>query len=160
MIEIVEGNLLDATEDAIVQQVNCQGVMGSGLAKQIRAKHPEVYKMYQAHCDGKNPQALLGDIQAIYLRDENSKPQDEYEFVVNIFGQLNYGRENVLYTNYDALRKGLVTLRDDASELGVSIAIPYNLGCGLANGDWDNVVYPMIQEIFKDYGVTIYKYKG
>ncbi|EOO11300.1 macro domain-containing protein [Bacillus cereus] len=160
MIGIVEGNLLEATEQVIVQQVNCQGVMGSGLAKQIRAKHPEVYRMYQAQCHGKRPQDLLGSIHAVYLRDENSKPEDKYEYVVNIFGQLNYGRENVLYTNYEALRKGLAVLRDDASALGISIAIPYNLGCGLANGDWDNVVYPMIQDIFKDYGVTIYKYEG
>lgn len=28
--------------------------------------------------------------------------------------------------------------------------MPKNLGCGIAGGDWDGVVYPMIQEIFGD----------
>ena len=47
MIKIVKGNLLDATEDIIAHQVNCMGVMGSGLAKQIRNKYPEVYANYK-----------------------------------------------------------------------------------------------------------------
>jgi hypothetical protein len=37
-----------------------------------------------------------------------------------------------------------------------SIALPYNLGCGLASGDW-NIVYKIIEEVFNDYDVTIYK---
>ena len=32
------GNLLDAPVDYICHQVNCQGRMGSGIAKQIKAK--------------------------------------------------------------------------------------------------------------------------
>lgn len=43
-IEIIEGNILDYKEDIIVQQVNCRGVMGSGLAKQIMNKYPSVSK--------------------------------------------------------------------------------------------------------------------
>ena len=32
MIKVVNGSLLDATEDILCHQVNCQGVMGSGVA--------------------------------------------------------------------------------------------------------------------------------
>ena len=40
------------------------------------------------------------------------------------------------------------------------IGIPYKLGCGLAGGDWDGVVYPMLQELFdKDSTITLYIYK-
>ncbi len=35
MVKIVKGNILNATEDIICQQVNCMGIMGAGLAKQI-----------------------------------------------------------------------------------------------------------------------------
>lgn len=154
MIEIVEGNLLNATEDIIAQQVNCQGVMGSGLAKQIREKHPEVYEMYTVYCDGQKPHDLLGKMQAVLVEHA------EYSYVVNIFGQLNYGRQDVLYTDYEALKQGLMKLKDSAKDLGLSVALPYNIGCGLANGDWDIVVYPMIKLIFQDYNVTIYKYNG
>jgi hypothetical protein len=37
-----------------------------------------------------------------------------------------------------------------------SIALPYNLGCGLDGGDWI-VVYKIIEEVFNDYDVTIYE---
>ena len=39
-MEIIEGNLLEAPERIIVHQTNCMGVMGSGIAKQIKAKYP------------------------------------------------------------------------------------------------------------------------
>ncbi|WP_370956757.1 hypothetical protein AB3239_10910 [Bacillus subtilis] len=48
MIKIVKGNILDASEDIIVQQVNCKGVMGAGLAKAILNKYPNVKKEYQS----------------------------------------------------------------------------------------------------------------
>ena len=46
MIHHVKGNLLDSNCDYICHQVNCQGVMNSGVAKQIREKWPEVYESY------------------------------------------------------------------------------------------------------------------
>ncbi|MDM5370440.1 macro domain-containing protein [Bacillus bombysepticus] len=157
MIQIVEGNLLDATEDIIAHQVNCQGVMGSGLAKQIRVKYPQAYDEYFLFCNTIPLSERLGCYQIIWIEDFEAK---RFNIVANLFGQFNYGRQNILYTDYEALEYCLSELKEYAKEDGLSIAIPYNLGCGLANGDWDNVVYPMIQEIFKDYGVTIYKYKG
>lgn len=33
-----DGNLLDAKTDVIAHQVNCQGVMGAGIALQIKNK--------------------------------------------------------------------------------------------------------------------------
>ena len=47
MIKYIKGDILDVTEGFIVQQVNCFGVMGAGLAKQIRDKWPSVYNRYQ-----------------------------------------------------------------------------------------------------------------
>ncbi|RAP14807.1 hypothetical protein HS9_00130 [Bacillus velezensis] len=37
-----------------------------------------------------------------------------------------------------------------------SITLPYGIGCGLAGGNW-NDVNKMIESIFEDYEVTIYK---
>ena len=47
MIKVVYGDLMQATEDIIVHQVNCKGVMGSGVAKQIKANFPEVFNEYR-----------------------------------------------------------------------------------------------------------------
>ena len=46
MIKIVNGNIVSAKEQIIAHQVNCRGVMGAGLALQIRNKYSEVYEEY------------------------------------------------------------------------------------------------------------------
>ena len=42
MLQIIKGDLLEADVFAICHQVNCQNVMGAGLAKAIATKWPKV----------------------------------------------------------------------------------------------------------------------
>lgn len=148
MIQIVEGDILSSNEHIVAQQVNCRGVMGAGLAKQIRNKYPIVYDEYNNLCNRfSNKNNLLGQVQFIKV--------DRNQIVANIFGQLDFGRGKV-YTDYDALRKGLLEIKEQASVLDYSVAIPYGIGCGLAGGNWE-FVYKMIDEVFADYEVTIYR---
>ncbi|WP_336784065.1 macro domain-containing protein [Paenibacillus illinoisensis] len=150
MITIVKGNLLDAKENIIGHQVNCQGVMGSGVAKAIRAKYPVVYERYVNHCNAMSPQLLLGDMQIIKLGVD--------KYVANIYGQLTYGRDkNVLYTSYSALTESLIKLKHQAKRYEMSVALPYGIGCGFGNGDWDNEVFPMLKCLFSDWDLTLYK---
>lgn len=129
MFTNVKGDLLNAYEDsnviAIAHQVNCQGVMGAGLAKQIRNSYPEVYVNYKKACDNLND--LLGKIQVIGVGNRRA--------VVNMFAQDGYGRGG-LYTDYSALQSCFVKLRDS---LRGPVAIPRGIGCGLAGGEWDKV---------------------
>ena len=39
----IRGDILQSDADIIVQQVNCRGVMGAGLAKQIASQYPEEF---------------------------------------------------------------------------------------------------------------------
>lgn len=150
MINIVNGNILDAKEDIISQQVNCCGVMGSGLAKQIRNKYPEVFIEYYAYCKKHDIlEQMLGVAQPVKCNDN--------KIVVNLFGQMRYGTDRQ-YTDYGALKCAMRNMKEYAQENNLSIAIPYQIGCGLAGGDW-NVVYKIIEEVFQDYDVTIYKLK-
>lgn len=149
MIKIVEGNLLNATEDIIAHQVNSMGVMDSGLAKQIRAKYPNIYTEYLECISRHHKYAVLGTCQIVKA--------DENKFVANLFGQYNYGKDKQ-YTDYLALEEALLTLKVNCKDGGLSVAIPYNLGCGLAGGQW-YIVYKIIEDIFKDYDVTIYKFQ-
>ncbi len=50
-IKIIDGDLFSTKSNYICHQVNCQGKMGSGVAKQIRTKFPTVYKWYKVRCD-------------------------------------------------------------------------------------------------------------
>ena len=46
-VEIKYDDLLSSKERIIVHQVNCRGVMGAGIAKQIKEKWPDVYTSYR-----------------------------------------------------------------------------------------------------------------
>ncbi|KXJ33638.1 hypothetical protein AX282_09420 [Bacillus spizizenii] len=156
MIKIVKGNILDASEDIIVQQVNCKGVMGAGLAKAILNKYPNVKKEYQSFRNfnlnkGLTDKDLLGLVNYVRVSD--------VKVVANIFGQVNIKKnrfDNTMYTKTDALTRGLKEVKELSKQLNKSVAIPYGIGCGLAGGDW-NIISELIDSIFSDYNVTIYK---
>lgn len=148
MIKIVEGNILNAPDDIICHQVNCQGVMGSGLAKQIRNKYPEVYTNYRSYLINYTGK-ILGSVNSVLCHDG--------KIVFNLFGQDKYGRDKQ-YTDYEALKSALSSLNLFASYKKLSIAIPYNLGCGLAGGDW-NIVYKIIKDVFRYSNATVTIYK-
>lgn len=160
-IEIKIGNILDSKENLICQQVNYQKVMGGGLALQIRNKWPEIYKSY---CD------FIDAFSYEYLKSSGYThcfKINDNQFIVNIFGQEFYG-SNKCYTDYISLRNAFNNINNICLwsktnlENNISISIPDHIGCGLAGGDWDNVVWPMIQEIFgkSEIKVVIYKLEG
>lgn len=127
----VNESVFNIGADIIIQQVNCVGVMGAGLAKQIRLRFPGVYDQYKAYCGHHNgARALLGEIQVVV--NGEGEP-----LVVNLFAQVQFGRDR-RYTDYDAFRtccKKLAKTLETLDENAV-VAIPYGIGCGLAGGDW------------------------
>lgn len=148
MIRIVTGDILNATEDMIGHQVNCQGVMGAWLAKQIKYKYPFAYSSYLHLCKNtEDKRDLLGRIKQVKEHDD--------KVIVHIFGQYSYGRGKI-QTDYVALKRALKKLEIVARNYDESIALPYGIGCGLAGGDWD-IVYKIIDEVFSGYEVTLYK---
>lgn len=146
-VNIIQGDLMKAKEDILGHQVNCQGVMGSGIAKILRDTYPNLYPSYKQFCENYTPEELLGKCQIVTT---------DSKYVANIFGQLKYGRQKVRYTDYDALKDSLRILKDYAMKHNLSVALPYNIGCGLANGEW-SIVEEILEEIFSDYDVTLYK---
>jgi hypothetical protein len=148
MVKNVDGNLLDSKADVIFHQVNCQGVMGSGIAKQIREWCPSHYMDYKARCDNAtSPRELLGkSVMTLYDRTRRL-------YICGIYGQLNYGREKTCYTDYGAVHHALITIRDAAirCELKESFrfAVPYGMCCGLAGGDW-YIIEEILSEVFSE----------
>ena len=131
MIKYIKGDILDVTEGFIVQQVNCFGVMGAGLAKQIRDKWPSVYNRYQDRVYySTNNEDLLG--MTVWNRVDTNL------FVASIFGQYDYGH-GTKFTIYPALFKGLDYVFGEAEVDQIPVYIPKGLGCGLAGGNWDFV---------------------
>lgn len=75
----------------------------------------------------------------------------ENKVIANMFSQ----KEN-FDTDYLNMKIALTYLKKFAQENDLSIAIPYGIGCGIANGEWDKV-YKIIEKVFSDYDVTLYK---
>lgn len=150
MIKHIKCDIFKSGADIILHQVNCQGVMGSGVAKQVRVKHPEVFDAYKTLCDIKeNKWELLGTAQFVRV--------DESGYVVNLFAQENFGYDGKCYTDYDALKECLEDVNNYFS--GKTIAIPYLMGCYRGGGNW-GIVYKMIEEVFNKNDVLICEYDG
>ena len=146
MTQIIHGDLLTTNTGCIAHQVNCQGVMGSGVAKQIRDKWPKLFEVYRNFCNQKNPYELLGDCQLVFI---------EGFCVVNMFSQLNYGRGGLRYTDYNAFRSccKIIAQKIPCEQ---KISMPYGIGCGLGGGKWD-VVFQIIEEELRDHEILLYR---
>ena len=144
MIKNKIGDILNASEEIIIHQVNCQGVMGGGLARQIAIKYPHTEQQYKKICEeAKYNYRLLKGFMYLSTEEDHS--------ICNIFCQ----RPN-FDTDYQALEEGLKKIKGYCKESKRTMAIPYKIGCGIANGEW-NIVYKIIEEVFSDYEVTLYK---
>ena len=164
MVHYEVGNLLDAPVDYICHQVNCQGRMGSGIAKSIKERWPVVYDGYvKAYKDRENEilrncssfeyapdvsETLLGHLQQIQVNDKQT--------VINMFAQQYYGYDGRRYTSYDAFWACLGGIRDSVPK-GSKIGFPWKIGCGLGGANWQ-VISTMICEVLgNDYEVYIYQ---
>lgn len=151
-IKVIDGDLFDTTAPIICHQVNCQCRMGSGVAKQVRAKYPIAYRQYVYLCTdkGNDPSALLGTAQFVYGEDR---------IIVNMFAQNRYGYDKALYTSYAAFEGCLKNIAKQVAP-GTTIAMPYKIACGLAGGDW-GVVYGLIEKILgQQYNVELWRKEG
>lgn len=164
MIKHIKCDIFESGADVICHQVNCQGVMGSGIAKQMRERYPKVYNEYKRRCDIYAPKALLGTAQFVGTSVTYRTP---FLGIFNLFGQENFGYDGKCYTDYTALYKCFEKVKEDIYGASLSgkdrytIAIPYLMACHRGGGDW-NVVYKIIEEVFadSDCDVLICEYNG
>lgn len=143
MIDKKQMNILDVKEGVIFHGVNCKGVMGSGLAIQIREAYPVVFEKYREFL--KETGGKLGAVQIVQVSETLQ--------VGNIFSQSNYGRvKEIRYVSYDALDNAFRSIK---ASFGKDVPLYFPLiGAGLANGNWE-VIFQMIVEHLSEHNVTI-----
>lgn len=133
----VSGDALCTDCDVLCHQVNLDGVMGAGIARQIAIEYPTVEKLYR-----KYPHKALGEV--CFAKT------DKY-VVANCFSQTEF-----YDTDYNALEKCLMKVKSYMIENGLNgVAFPYKYGCGIASGRWDRVLN-VIKKVFQDEKVCIY----
>ena len=158
MVTYKSGDLLESGCNVICHQVNCQGVMGSGIAKLIRDKYPRVFEQYiNKH---KTSGSHLGDIDIILIDPK------EKRYIVNMYSQDNYLPRSVRHTDYTAFLACIIKLKSEITgytkyclpQVKFKIGFPYGIGCGLGGGDWNNIK-AIIEKEFADkqWEVEIWK---
>ncbi len=128
MITLKHGDILSADVDAIVNTVNCVGVMGKGIALQFKMKYPENYTFYKKVCN--NGRMLVGKVLVF-----EQKPANNPKFIINFPTKRHWKGKSTIQD----ISKGLDSLLIEIKQLKIkSIAIPA-LGCGLGGLDWQQV---------------------
>lgn len=142
-------NICNVTEGVIVHGCNAQGVMGSGVAKQLRAKYPDIFYRYLEHLNDHLDQDInpLGTVCFVGVRPGLT--------IANAITQEYYGRTGEKYVSYKALQSCLEEVANCYDDI---IHIPYLIGAGLGGGDVEKILR-IIEAKLKDHEVHLHHWK-
>ena len=128
MLRITTGNLLEANVEALVNTVNCVGVMGKGIALQFRQAFPDNYRQYQKACE-------RGVVEPGKMFVVETGKFVGPKYIINFPTKRHWRGVSRL----SDIRGGLSALAEVIQTLQIrSIAIP-PLGCGSGGLDWKEV---------------------
>lgn len=151
MIEFRQDNIFTADAEALVNTVNCVGVMGRGIALQFRKAFPENFTAYKAACDH-------GEVRPGKLFIHSLGQLTNPRYIIN-FPTKDHWRGN---SRIEYIDSGLKAMVEAIRQLDVhSIAIP-PLGCGLGGLAWADV-RPRIEQALQglpDVHVLVYEPGG
>ena len=117
--------------EAIINPVNCVGVMGKGLALAFKTKYPDVFTSYKKACDNKT--LVIGTCQSVLTNDG--------KVVINFPTKDDFKNSS----KYSYIELGLESLNRHIIKREIkSIAIPA-LGCGNGGLKWSHVLEIMIR---------------
>jgi O-acetyl-ADP-ribose deacetylase (regulator of RNase III) len=134
MIRFVQGDLLKAEAEALVNAVNCVGVMGRGIALQFKNVFPANFRAYAAACQRSEVQP--GRMYTFYTGKLTSP-----RYIINFPTKRHWRGKSRL----EDIEAGLTALVSEIRDLQIrSIAIP-PLGSGLGGLDW-STVRPLIMK--------------
>ena len=135
MIIYRQGNLFDTDTDAIVNTVNCVGVMGRGVALQFKKRFPDNFAYYAEAC--KRHEVVPGKM--LVFATQNIMPP---RYIIN-FPTKRHWRG---CSRLEDIESGLYSLAEVIKQLKIrSIALP-PLGCGLGGLNW-KIVKGIIESI-------------
>lgn len=148
MMEFKIGNILAANAEALVNTVNCVGVMGRGIALQFKEKFPDNFKAYAAACEH-------GEVRPGHMFVFPTGWVTGPKYIINFPTKRHWrGKSRI-----EDIEAGLAALRDEIKQRGIrSIAVP-PLGAGLGGLDWKQV-RPRIEQTLRtldDVQITVFE---
>ena len=151
LLVVVNGDLTEAREKYIAHQCNCTTKTSKGLAHSIFTKFPyaNVYK---------NRESFGATEPGNIIVCGNG---EDKRYVINMMAQITGGKPKKPET-FEIRAEYFQQCLDQIKEIPnlESIAFPFNIGCGLAKGNW-----PVYEKMLSDFAeevkvpVVLYKYE-
>lgn len=126
--------------EAFAHGANCEGVMGAGVAKTVRAKFPNNYRIYKKHCDA-----------GTFLPGDSLRVSENNNTVFNLGTQYRKGAD----AKIENVRVSVKSMINDASVCNIKQIKTVRLGCGIGGLDWDDVK-PVLEAIHSDIELIVY----
>ncbi len=128
MLTFETGDVLSADVEALVNTVNCVGVMGRGVALQFKNAFPDNYKAYAEAC-------RRSDVQPGRMFTYDRKTITNPRYIINFPTKRHWRGPSRI----EDIEAGLCALRSDIQARGIgSVAVP-PLGSGLGGLEWASV---------------------
>ncbi|MDR1604457.1 MAG: macro domain-containing protein [Gracilibacteraceae bacterium] len=125
MLRFVTGNLFDSKAEAVVNTINCVGVMGRGIALQFKKQYPDNFKAYELAC--KRGEVVPG---RMFIFELTSLVNPKY--IINFPTKRHWRGASRI----EDIQDGLADLVEVVNERHIaSLAVP-PLGAGLGGLDW------------------------
>ena len=133
MIEFKVGDIFAEEVEALVNTVNCVGVMGRGVALQFKRAFPANFKAYAERC--KRKEMRPGEVFVFETANLGSP-----RYIINFPTKRHWRGKS----RTEDIESGLKSLAAAIEERGIrSVALP-PLGSGLGGLDWAQDVRPML----------------
>ena len=142
MIRFTHGDIFAQPAEAIVNPVNCVGVMGRGLALQFKHRYPDAFLAYRRACaDGRVRPGCM------FMFDTG---RDRPRWIVQFPTKRHWCDRSTI----GDIEAGLRDLAATVARSGIrSIAIP-PIGCGLGGLDW-RAVRPLLTACLTNVAGTV-----
>ena len=148
MIKYKQGNLLEADVEALVNTVNCVGVMGKGIALQFKQAFPENFTEYANAC--KAGKVFVGNM-FVFKTGKLFNPK----YIINFPTKRHWKGKSKI----EDIEIGLKALAKQVEQLEIkSIAIP-PLGSGLGGLSWNDVKTRILQTFEQMDQVEVWLYE-
>lgn len=134
---IQDSNICSIKSGVILHGCNAQGVMNSGVAKQLRALYPQIYFDYLQVINTNN------ELQIPSLGHSSTTRVSPTLIIISGITQEFYGRDGRQYVDYDAMETVFINAASDASHYGLQLHVPYMIGAGLGGGNLETITHTL-----------------
>jgi O-acetyl-ADP-ribose deacetylase (regulator of RNase III) len=135
-IEYKSGDMFAEPSEAIVNTVNCVGIMGKGVALEFKGRWPENFRAYKELCDS----ASLVPGKMFVFENNDLMGDGNHRYLINFPTKLHWRAKSKI----EYIEQGLNDLVDQITILGIESVVLPPLGCGNGGLDWQ-IVRPLIE---------------